>query len=154
MIDNSLYKTSLNKAMALCSSREYCCEDILTKLKNWGLGNAESERVLDILRREKFIDEERYSAAFTRDKFRYNKWGKIKIAASLRQRKIPENLIRTSLELIDNEEYAKTIKQLVEAQKRKVKAKSPYELRAKLMRYGLSKGFESSILYEILGEEF
>lgn len=152
MSDNSLYQTALNRAMALCSSREYCCDDIRTKLKNLGLGSADCEKALETLRKEKFIDEERYSAAYARDKFRYNKWGKIKIAAGLRQRKIPENLIIKALQSIDYEEYTKMIKSLIEAQRKKVKAKNPYEMKAKLMRFGLSKGFESNLIYEIIGD--
>ena len=35
---------------------------------------------------------------------------------------------------------------------RSVKAKNQYDLKAKLLRYGLSKGFESSLLYDLLNE--
>lgn len=152
MSDNSLYQAALNRAMALCSSREYCCDDIRTKLKNLGLEGADCEKALEVLKKEKFIDEERYSAAYARDKFRYNKWGKIKIAAGLRQRKIPEDLIIKALHSIDNEEYTNLIKNLIEAQRKKVKSKNPYEMKAKLMRFGLSKGFESNLIYEIIGD--
>jgi SOS response regulatory protein OraA/RecX len=36
--------------------------------------------------------------------------------------------------------------------RKSVKAKNNYDLKAKLLRYGLSKGFESSILYDILND--
>lgn len=154
MNENSIYQTGLNRAMALCSSREYCCDEIMAKLKNLGLNNTDSEKAIEVLKKEKFIDEERYSAAYARDKFRYNKWGKVKIAANLKLRRIPESFITNALNSIDYEEYKRTIKKLIDSQKKKVKAKDQYDLKAKLLRFGLSKGFESSILYEILGEEF
>ena len=37
MAENELFKTALSKAMALCSRREYCRDDIRNKLQFWGV---------------------------------------------------------------------------------------------------------------------
>jgi regulatory protein len=152
MAEKELYTNALNKAMALCSSREYCCEDILIKLTGWGIENDDSERIIRLLLKENFIDESRYAAAFARDKFNYNKWGKVKIAAHLKFKKLNPVVISPALESIDNELYTRTLKELIDNHRRTVKSKNQYDLKAKLLRYGLSKGFESSLLYEILNE--
>ena len=152
MSENDLYKNALNKAMALCSMREYCIGDIQNKLLQWGIGNSDAEKILDILIKENFINELRYSSAFVMDKFNYNKWGKVKIASHLRSKKIPPDYIQKSLDLINKETYIKILKELVNSHRKKVKAKNQYELKAKLLRYGQSKGYESSILYDLLNE--
>jgi regulatory protein len=152
MADKVLFTTALNKAMNLCSQREYCIEDIRGKLVSWGIENDDSEKILEILIKENFINETRYASAFVRDKFKYNKWGKVKIAAHLKAKNIPGEVIRSALDNIDNEQYIKFIRDLVNGRRRTIKAKSQYDLKAKLLRYGLSKGFESSLLYEILND--
>jgi len=152
MPENSLYNTTLNKAMSICSVREYCIEDIALKLQSWGVTKNDSEKIIATLLKENFINEERYAAAFTRDKFRYNKWGKVKISAHLRAKKIAGEVIRSALDKIDNELYRTLIKDLLTAHRRTVKAKNQYDLKGKLLRFGLSKGFESEILYDLLND--
>lgn len=150
MSESALYKTALTKAMNMCSQREMCANDIESKLESWGVSGSDTGKILSLLVKENFISEERYASAFARDKFKYNKWGKIKIAAHLRAKKITSSAIQAGLESIDNDLYISTLKTLIESHRRSVKAKNQYDLKAKLIRYGLSKGFESNLLYEIL----
>jgi regulatory protein len=150
MADSTLYQTALSKAMAICSRSEHCADDIRSKLQMWGVGETGIARIISELTRENFINEKRYSEAFVKDKFRYNKWGKVKIRAGLKMKKIPGEIIKTALDSIDDETYRKTIEDLISVHRRSVKAKNQYDLKGKLLRYGLSKGFESDLLYDIL----
>jgi len=152
MTEETLYKASLSKAMALCSRREYCPEDIRLKLQSWGMGENDTGRVIEILIKENFLNENRFAEAFVKDKFNYNKWGKVKIVAHLKMKKIPSGIIRSALDCIDDEIYRKTLSDLIVSHRRSVKAKNQYDLKGKLLRFGLSKGFESSLLYELLNE--
>jgi regulatory protein len=152
MSENLLYTTALNKAMALCARREYCISDIRARLADWGAGDKESDKIIGLLIRERFINEERYATGFVKDKFNYNRWGKIKIGSHLRAKKIPEELILKALDSIGDDNYKKVLGDLIAAHRRSVKARNSYELKAKLLRYGLSKGFESSLLYELLND--
>jgi len=152
MSENTLFKTVLNKAMVECSRREFCCEDIRNKLVEWGIEINDAEKIIGVLISEKFIDESRYASAFVRDKFKYNKWGKVKLAAHLRAKKLSSEIIKSALDSIEDELYNKFLRELIESHRRSVKAKNQYDLKAKLLRYGLSKGFESSLLYDILNE--
>jgi regulatory protein len=152
MSEKALFKIALEKAMAQCSRREYCCDDIQNKLSLWGVENNDAGKILGILINDNFINESRYATAFVRDKFKYNKWGKVKIAAHLRSKKLPPDIINSSLDSIDNNLYTKILKELIETHRKSVKAKNQYDLKAKLLRYGLSKGFESRLVYDILNE--
>lgn len=152
MNNDSLVKTALNKAMAMCASREYCRDDIRTKLNSWSLNDIDSETVLSTLIKENFINETRYAEAFVKDKYYQNKWGKLKIAVHLRAKKINSQALESALNLIDDESYHKMIKETLSAHARTVKAKNQYDLKGKLLRFGLSRGFESNILYDILND--
>jgi regulatory protein len=146
-------KTALKKAMALCAGREMCTADIKQKLESWGIEGRDIEQILNKLIHEKFIDEKRYCLAFVKDKFRYNKWGKIKIASALKLKNIPEEIIRNSLESIDKGIYLEVLRDLVTHHSKMIKAKNKFDLKGKLLRFGLSKGFESHLLYDLLNED-
>jgi regulatory protein len=152
MTEKASIDIALNKAMALCSRQEYCCEDIRNKLLQWGVEENDANKIIGLLLKENFLNEERYASAFVRDKFKYNKWGKVKITAHLRAKKLPSDIITSALDSIDKEQYINMLKELIQSHRRSVKSKNQYDLKAKLLRYGLSKGFESSLLYEILND--
>ena len=58
MSENELFKVSLNKSMAQCSQKELCTEDIRKKLSLWGVEHDDIEKIIVILLKEKFIDEQ------------------------------------------------------------------------------------------------
>ena len=152
MTADESFKSALGRAMSLCATREYCTDDIMNKIDSWGINRSDAEKITGILTAEKFLDDRRYAEAFVKDRYLHNKWGRIKIAANLRIKKIPQELITSALETIDENDYRQTLREILSSHKRSIKAKNQYDLKGKLMRYGLSKGFESNILYDLLNE--
>jgi regulatory protein len=152
MAETPSVRAALNRAMAICSRREFCVMDIRIRLQSWGLKTREEESVINTLIKENFLNEKRYAEAFVKDRYNQNKWGKIKISAHLRAKKIDQSVITNALGVIDDKEYRKTIRDMIYCHRKSVKAKNQYDLKGKLLRYGLSKGFESDILYDILNE--
>jgi regulatory protein len=153
MSESNLNQIALKKAMALCANREICPADIKQKLLIWGVDNKEIQKIINHLINEKFIDEKRYALAFVTDKFRYNRWGKIKIASALRMKNIAESTINEALNSIDNDIYSGELSNIIATHRKVIKAKNKYDLKGKLLRYGLSKGFESHLLYDLLNED-
>lgn len=152
MSTDEIFKVSLNKSMVQCSQKELCTDDIRKKLSLWGVEDSDTKKILDILLRENFINETRYAAAFARDKFKYNKWGKAKIAAHLKSKRISSENIGQALDTIDHDQYVNFLRGLIQVHKRSIKAKNQTDLKAKLFRYGVSKGFESSLVYDLLND--
>jgi regulatory protein len=152
MAENELFRVSLNKSMAQCSHKELCIEDIHKKLALWGVPDDDIDKITGILVKEKFIDEARYATAFVRDKFKYNKWGKVKIASHLKSKRIPSEIISQALGSIDHDQYVRFLQGLLQVHKRSVKARNQMDLKAKLLRFALSKGFESSLVYDVINE--
>lgn len=155
MSENIEAKELLLKAMKACSGREYCISDVKTMLDRWGADNEETkEKVIRKLLAESFISEPRYSRAYALDHFRYSHWGKVKISMGLRNKKISEEDIAHGLEAIDEEEYMELLKKVVDDQRRKVKAKNRFDLKGKLLRHAMGKGFESHLVYEVINSLF
>lgn len=140
------------KAAFLCSKSEKCANDILHKLTGWGLDENDSEVVLDRLVEEKFVDDERYARSFVRDKFRFNKWGKVKISFQLRAKWINPRIIDIALQEIDSETYWEVLVDLLREKNQGLKIANPYELKAKLMRFAQSRGFEMDLIYSAIDE--
>jgi regulatory protein len=152
MTENNLTNTALKKAMSLCARREYCSEDIRVKLDSWGINNPDADNIISRLIRENFINDKRYAEAFVKDKYHHNKWGKVKIASQLRAKRIASEVIDSALAIVDEDLYRQTIKNILASHRKFIKAKNQFDLKGKLLRFGLSKGFESHILYDILND--
>lgn len=143
---------AFNKLSALCATAEYCRADMMKKMSNWELPYGCEDNIISRLIKERYIDESRYAKAFTRDKFRYNGWGMMRIERELRIKGIDNALIEEAKSEIDETENDEMLRRLIEGKRRTVKGKSEYEIKAKLMRYAVSKGFTMESIYRIIGD--
>ena len=84
------FKDALRRAAALCSRQEQCTGQIREKLRSWNVDAELAQRVILKLHEEKFLDDRRYARFYVRDKFKLNRWGRIKITAMLRQKGIQD----------------------------------------------------------------
>lgn len=136
-------KEALAKISGYCSETECCRFDAYTRLKKWGLPPDETEHILQTLEKEKFIDEERYCRSFVNDKFRFNKWGKVKIAQALYMKSIPSAVAWKYLNEIDADEYLETLRTLLQSKRKSLPPSgNSFETNQKLIRFALSRGFE------------
>lgn len=142
-------KELLSWAMVYCSRSEHCVLDVLNKLYAAGLGEEESDEIVQCLVEQGYIDEQRYANAFVNDKFRFNKWGKLKITHALRQKKIPTVVIQIALETLDEDAYSHVLLQLIEAKKKTVKGTAAQQ-KAAVMRFAVSRGFELDLVLSLL----
>ena len=133
---------ALRRAGSYCATAERCKSDVREKLKKWETDAEAIERIIERLEKENYLSEERFCRAFVLDKFRFAKWGKLKIRQALSLKKISSSEIYNALDAIDEKEYMETLTSLIAAKKRSTKAKSDYELNGKLIRFALSRGFE------------
>ena len=141
------------KAAALCSRAEYCASQIEEKLLRWGADEDEAARIIERLIEEKYIDSARYCRAFSNDKFRYAPWGRMKIRQALRFQGLPSEDISAALQEIDDEEYLATLRKILDAKDRSLHEKDAYTRRGKLVRHAMSRGFETDLILDILGED-
>lgn len=137
------------KMADLCARSEQCEFEIREKLRKQGLSSDESDKIINFLIDNKFIDASRYAASFTNDKVRFSSWGRNKIRQALAMKRIPSADIRTALADIDEKEYLEAI-QRAGLSKAKNLDLEIYEDRMKLYRHLLSRGFESSLISKLI----
>lgn len=147
------YQAALSRAAALCSRSEKCLSDIRKKLFTWGLAESHHQKLLDYLVDQKYIDEERFTRFFVRDKFRFNQWGRIKIRYHLDAKRIPDQIIESILDVeINPVEYKDLALNLTKAKVKTIKAENDFERKGKVMRFLAGKGFEPDIIISVVDQ--
>lgn len=141
-----------HKLARLCSTKEICEFDAQRKLDNWEIDYQEARKTINWLIDNNFINNKRYAEFYVRDKFRFNKWGKIKINYALRNKNIKENLIENAMNEINKDEYYNTLLHLLKKKLELSKEEEPYILKAKLKNFAYNKGFESHLAAEAIDE--
>lgn len=140
------------KAASICARQEKCISEINKKLKDWGVDEIDISKTIDQLIAEKFIDEERYVRFYVKDKFVFNRWGKIKIRYQLKHKGIFGTVVDESLNEIDADEYKNTLVQLLINKKKLIRHDDDYKIKNSLLRFASSRGFEPDIIYSALDE--
>ena len=120
-------------------------------LYNEGMEIGEIAKLMGHLIEEKYIDDRRYAEAFVRDKYRFNKWGRIKIAQGLRMKGIDRETIDAAMEAIDEREYLDILRDLIRAKRKSTRGKNDYEINGKLMRFATGRGFEYAAIRQCMG---
>jgi regulatory protein len=146
---NDQQKDAFSKAAALCSRAEKSPAAIQRKLGQWGLSSDDAGAVMQQLFRHQFLDEGRFAASYVRDKFRFNHWGRLKIAFHLKAEGIPGPVIAAALEEIQDGDYRETLNSLLADKIRKTKAVNQYDLKAKVFRFAQSRGFEQDLIQSV-----
>ena len=142
-------ETALNRAAALCARNEQAASDVRGKLLRWGLTPQQAQEVIDRLIDGGYLDDERYARAFVNDKFKFNGWGRIKIAYQLRAKGISQDCIDEALTLIDDESYEQALLQLLTAKASTLRGKEPQQARAALLRFATGRGYEPALCYRM-----
>ncbi|MCD6366790.1 MAG: RecX family transcriptional regulator [Bacteroidales bacterium] len=135
--------------MRWCSGGEKCPADV----RHWFLKRqivvTDTDKLLDYLTENDYINESRYAAAFVHDKFLFNYWGRLKIAAELTKKQIPQSVINQAIESgIDEEEYQNMLQNLLKKKKKMVVEKDISVVKQKIRNFAVSKGFESDLVYQ------
>lgn len=124
----------------LCSRREYCVNDIRSKLMKALEGDDQKvEEALKTLIKEKYIDDLRYATAFARDKASIAGWGEVKIRYMLSAKGIARDVISQALEEVDDAKASIRLQKLLENKYKTLKADP--QCRLKLIRFAMGRGY-------------
>jgi len=141
---------ALERMCARCAKSEQCESDVRRKLTEWKQPADTANRIVERLRANGFIDDNRYCRAFVEDKWKFNRWGKTKIRISLLQKGFDRQTADETLQLIDDNEYIETLSALLHEKNRTLHAASDYERYQKLFRFAAMRGFEPSAIKECI----
>lgn len=143
-------QAALLRLESLCARSEQCTFDLRQKLARWGVSSGDSEKIIAQLVAARFVDDLRFAVAYCRDKYRFSRWGRVKIAYGLRAKLIASHHINEALAVIDDVEYEAILVALIKTKAKAMKDVDTYEGRTKLFRYAALRGYESSLIAQII----
>jgi regulatory protein len=147
--------------VALLKARKYCAfsertkAEVEKKLKDLGVMGGDIPVIMEKLVKEGFLNENRFATAFASGKFRYKKWGRIKIVMEMKRKGLPEELIKKGVSELSEEDYKQTLDELLLKKWKQVERKvvpddyeSVYVAKQKLIKFALQKGYEQDIVMQ------
>ena len=142
----------LDKMAKYCAYQERCVKDVRDKLKTFDLPQTEKDKILDYLLDNRFVNDERFAKSFVRGKVNQSGWGLNKIRFHLVQKGIAKELIDEALGQTDEEVYRQRLIDILKTKSKTIKAANDFEKKRKLAAYAMQKGFEGSLVWEVLKE--
>lgn len=145
-------KIAIQRLKDYCALQDRCQWDVMQKMKEWGFLENPPQDILDILIQEKYVDEERYSRAFCRGKFKINKWGKRKIRNELRKKMVSKVYIDKGLNEIKDDEYEEELEKQYHKKNSLITEKNHFERKKKIARFLINKGYEDNLVWNQLSK--
>ena len=138
------------KILHYCAYQERSHQEVKSKLYSMGLHLSDVDELLSYLLTEGFLNEERFAKTYAGGKFRLKKWGKIKIEHALESKGLTKNCIRLGLKEIEEDEYEKTLIELLNSKMKTIEDSNAYSLRDRLSKFALQKGYEPELTWRLL----
>lgn len=148
--DSTKIKEVHTRMAAICSRSEQCSPDIMKKIIASGIDGDDAEKIIDQLKKEKFIDDDRYINSYISEKFRMNKWGKIKIRYYLKMKGLNDELISNALDGMDQEKYKETLIKTMKEKAKTIKKKNKFEKMGQIIRFAQNRGFEPELIHRYI----
>lgn len=136
------------RIMRYCAMQERCHFEVQEKLNSWLIPYHISQELISFLIENNFLNEERFARSFARGKFQIKRWGKQKIKQKLIEKRVSKPCIKFGLEEISDEDYKRTIKELIAKKEKDIIASNKFERMAKLKNYLIQKGYSWSEFQE------
>ena len=136
------FEQALEKAEKFCAYQERSQQDVRRRLRAWKVGESDAEAVIAELIARNFLSEARYAAAFVSGHYRIKRWGRLKIAAALRQEGVTERCIQAAFRETDFSDYRETILKVADGWRKCHTDVPPEAVRWKLRSYLFGRGFE------------
>lgn len=143
---------ALNRVASYCSSAERCEYSVRKKLVAWELSEDAVTRIIDRLKKEKFLDDARFTRSFINDKLNFNKWGRTKIVYELRKRNISDKVYNPILDELSGDEFEKQLIHILSVKIKSVKGKNEYDIKTKLIRFALGRGFSMDLVIKCVNK--
>ncbi|MEN9349791.1 MAG: hypothetical protein RL372_769 [Bacteroidota bacterium] len=131
------------KIKHFCAYQERSHQETKDRLYGYGLSTKDVEVLLSKLIEEDYLNETRFATLFAGGHFRTKKWGRVKIAYELKQKRVSAYNIKAGLATIEEEAYEQTIFKIALDKWEKCKGEVGYARQAKVIQYLVSRGFES-----------
>lgn len=143
---------ALSSLTRLCSQSEHCQQEMLEKMQKWQIAEDAQARIMQHLISERYVDDARYCRGYIHDKMHYNHWGQRKIEQGLWQKGIAKDISTPLFREIDDEQWLAILQPLLEQKRRTTKGRNDYEIKQKLFRFALGRGFLYNQISACIGD--
>jgi regulatory protein len=140
----------LQKLARYCAYQERCVQELEQKMKTFEVSPAEFAEYVAWLSENNYLNEARFVEIFVRSKFNQKSWGRTKINYELRKRGISAALLAGAWDGIDDADYIEKARALLQKKRDEIKSGTSPQRYQKCYNYGLSKGYESALVRELL----
>jgi len=141
---------ALERLEELCMRSEQCTADARRKLWMWQLPAEKADEIIDSLIERKFIDDSRFARAFVSDRYRFAGWGRAKLRAALIAKQMSRPIIDGALEVIDPKTYQMAAFNAMRSKLRSIDRTDMRRCRERLLRFGISRGYETDLVIRII----
>lgn len=139
-----------SKMAHLCSRSEQCSADIRRKILAYEIVDEIVDEIIEKLIEERYIDDERYVKAYVNDKFKINKWGKVKMRHYLKQKGLSDEVIQNGLDQINEEKYKTLLIKIMKAKAKSLKGKDKFQKMGQVIRFAQNRGFEPELIHRYM----
>ncbi len=148
-------ETIIKKITRWCAYQERSEYETVQKLISLGIDNKIIEQIIQYLKEENYLNEQRFVNTFINGKMHSKKWGIEKIRYYLKQKHhVDERLIHQAFGKIDNHAYLQRLEHIILKKKQSIEKKvnDRYVLKKKIINFALSKGYNISEIIQVLDE--
>lgn len=143
---------ALNSLMRQCAKAERSSGDAKRLMYRWRIAPQDQAKILAKLVDQRFIDDRRYAEAFVREKLNLSGWGEYKIRTTLASKGVAKTIVDDVLADLDPGRMSERLREALKKKIRLVKESDPYKLRTKIIRYGISLGYQCDTVIETANE--
>ena len=158
-IDNELYdklKRDNTICMLMDTSVKYIdrrlrsIKELKDYLKNKEEDTTITEEVIDKLIDNKYLDDDRFTKAFIKDKLNFTNWGDYKIKNELKRLGVNEEIIYNNISNIDNNIYYERISKIIDKDISTNKKYNGIKLKNKIYNHLLTLGYSKEKVISII----
>ncbi len=143
-------KAALISLMRWCAVGERAESDAQRKLKKWGIDETESIQILIHLKKEGYINPNRYLKSFINDKLKFERWGRVKIAYELQKKGYDTNDIQIAFSSSNFATYKDDLLSLLQRKSETFERPFTKAQKVKLVNFALSRGYEMPLVMDCL----
>ncbi|MGE5425342.1 MAG: regulatory protein RecX [Syntrophothermus sp.] len=142
----------MQKIRNFCSFQERYVREVEEKLRDWAVQKRKISSIVQQLKKDNYLNEERFARSYASGKFRNNKWGRVKIEFELSIRGISEELTSKAIQEIPEEDYQITLQNLILSKQKEIKPEKVLNVRDKILNFVSGKGYETSLVIDLMNK--
>lgn len=158
-IDNELYEKITNDnriyemvetAIKYINVRLRSIKEIKDYLKKKNVSDEDINIVIDILLKNKYLDDDRFSEAFIKDKINFTMMGDYKMRMELQRLGVDNMIIEEKVSLISDELWEEKMKKIIDKDIRTNKKYSGISLKNKIYNHLVTQGYSKEKVISVI----